>query len=81
MNFLHQMQYTPEEAEWYGYNLYEATNKIAEIREMEAENKIVPLKHELRAKMIAEFKAMGMDQIEYVVASSEKGGIYDAPDG
>lgn len=80
MNFIYS-QYTPEEAEWYGYNLYEATKKIAEIREIEAERKIVPLKHQLRANLIAEFKAMGLDQIERVVARSEKGQIVTAQDG
>lgn len=74
------MQYTTEEAEWYGYDLYEATTKIAEIREIEAEKKIVPLKHQLRANLIAEFKALGLDQVECIVARSEKGGIYDAKD-
>lgn len=73
--FFFHLQYTSEEAEWYGYNLYEATNKIAQMREIEAERKIVPLKHQLRANLIAEFKAMGLDQVERVVASSEKGGL------
>lgn len=79
MNSLY-LQYTPEEAEWYGYNLYEATNKIAEIREIEAERNIAPLKHQLRANLIADFKAMGLDQVERVVARSDEGGLVAAQD-
>lgn len=60
-------QYTAEEADWYGYSLLDATNRISEHLEAEKEAKIVPLKHEFRRRLIDELKEAGLDKVERVV--------------
>ncbi|XP_031634250.1 39S ribosomal protein L28, mitochondrial isoform X2 [Contarinia nasturtii] len=69
-------QYTPEEADWFGYNLYDATQRMEKILEAEREAKIVPLKHEFRRKLIEDLKAVGMQNVERVVRT-EQGKIVD----
>lgn len=44
--------------------------------EAEAEAKIVPLKHELRLKLIEELKSSGLENVERVVRT-EQGKIVD----
>lgn len=69
-------QYTPEEADWFGYNLYDATTRMKEIIDAEREAKIVPLKHELRLRLIEDLKEAGMKNVERVVRT-EQGKIAD----
>lgn len=70
------MQYTAEEADWYGYNIQDATDRMSNILEEEKEAKIVPLKHELRLKLIEELKEVGLHNVERVVRT-EQGKIVD----
>lgn len=49
------LQYTPEEIEWYGYSFNGACKKLQET--IEAQNKIVPLKHVYRSELIEKLKA------------------------
>lgn len=60
-------QYTTEEADWYGYNLFDATTRMSDILETEREAKIAPLKYEFRRKLIDELKEAGLDKVERVV--------------
>lgn len=70
------IQYTAEEADWYGYTLLDATNRMKEMLEAEKESKIVPLKHELRLKLIEDLKSSGLENVERVVRT-EQGKIVD----
>lgn len=70
------VQYTAEEADWYGYSILDATNRMKEILEAEKEAKIVPLKHELRLKLIEDLKSSGLENVERVVRT-EQGKIVD----
>lgn len=76
MLFSSFMQYTAEEAEWYGYNLLDATNRMQQILDAEKEAKIVPLKHELRLKLIEDLKSTGLANVERVVRT-EQGKVVD----
>lgn len=54
----------------------DATNRISKILEAEAEDSIVPLKHEFRRKLIEDLKAAGMYNVERIVRT-EQGKIVD----
>lgn len=69
-------QYTPEEADWYGYTLLDATTRIKNIMNAEKEAKIVPLKHELRQRLIEDLKESGLENVERVVRT-EQGKVVD----
>lgn len=71
-------QYTPEEAEWFGYSFLEAIDKIRAIHAAEQEAAIEPLKFELRRKLIEDLKASGLDTVERVV-QTDKGEFVDMP--
>ena len=62
--------YTPTELEWYGLSLGQAVKKLK--AEKEAANEIVPLKHELRAKMIEQLKQAGIEKAEQVISDDGK---------
>lgn len=70
------LQYTPEEADWYGLSLLEATNRIKEEYAEAREAQIVPLKYEFRQKLIEDLKAAGLDKVERVVRT-EQGKVVD----
>lgn len=69
-------QYTAEEADWYGYNLLDATNRMRGIIEAEKEASIVPLKHGFRQKLIEDLKSAGLENVERVVRT-EQGKVVD----
>lgn len=70
------MQYTAEEADWYGYNIQDATDRISNMMEAEKEANVVPLKYELRQRLIEELKEVGLHNVERVVRT-EQGKVVD----
>lgn len=75
-SWFNSIKYTAEEADWYGYTLLDATNRMKEILEAKKEAKIAPLKHELRLKLIEDLKSSGLVNVERVVRT-EQGKIVD----
>lgn len=69
-------QYTAEEADWYGLSVLNATERIKEEYAAAREANIVPLKHELRRRLIEDLKATGFDKVERVVRT-EAGKVVD----
>lgn len=61
------IQFTPEEAEWYGYSFLEAIDIIRETKQAETEAGIIPWKHQYRRKLIDELIASGLTKVERVV--------------
>lgn len=73
---MHFKQYTAEEADWYGYNVLDATTRIKELNEAAQEASIVALKHELRQRLIEDLKSVGLQNVERVVRT-EAGKVVD----
>lgn len=70
------LQYTAEEADWYGYSLSDATERISAMLQAKKEARIVPLKHEFRMRLIEDLKSSGMENVERVIRT-EQGKIVD----
>lgn len=71
-------QFTPEEAEWYGYSYLEAIDIVRAEQKAKAEAAIKPFKDELRRRLIEDLKASGLEKVERVV-QTDKGEYVDMP--
>ncbi|KAJ8942922.1 hypothetical protein NQ314_009897 [Rhamnusium bicolor] len=53
------MRYTSEEIKWYGYSFSEACKLLQ--KQIDAENKIIPLKQIYRSQLIEKLRAANLD--------------------
>lgn len=52
--FIYNLQYTPEEIEWYGLSFNDACKKYQ--KQLDAQTKLQPLKHLYRSELIQKLK-------------------------
>lgn len=67
-------QYTAEEIEWYGLTFAEAIAKVK--RQLQEQEKIVPLKLELRSRLLDQLRAAGVKETQLV---AENASTADGP--